>query len=160
MKNNTNKKTDYTADDIHKFIVKCMSKTMDLSAVEVIEEVAANAKPLLYQGDSDVESDSAAIDEIGEMMKVILMPVRPWIDSARIAKEIYDRNPCIQTGTRKQDNRDKAVRMLKQALGVARCHYEDYKDKLPESAYNDYVDEVFRQFIEPFKDVLGKEFAV
>lgn len=94
------------------------------------------------------------------MIKVILMPVRPWMDSARIAKELCDRNPCIQTGARRRDNLDKAVRMLKQALGVARCHYEDYKDKLPESQYNDYVDEVFRQFIEPFKDVLVKEFEI
>ena len=155
-----NTKCEYTADDINNFIVNSVAKKMDLSAVEVIEEVAANAKPLLYQRDSELESDSAVIDEIGEMMKVILMPVRPWIDSSNIAKEIYDRNPCIQTGRRRQDNREKAVRMLKQALGVARCHYADYKDKLPESAYNDYVDEVFRKFIEPFKDILGKEFAV
>lgn len=155
-----NTKCEYTADDINNFVVNSVAKKMDLSAVEVIEEVAANAKPLLYQRDSELEIDSVIIDEIGEMMKVILMPVRPWIDSARIAKEICDRNPCIQTGRRRQDNRDKAVRMLKQALGVARCHYEDYKDKLPESAYNDYVDEVFRKFIEPFKDVLGKELAV
>lgn len=155
-----NTKCEYTADDINNFVVNSVAKKMDLSAVEVIEEVAANAKPLLYQRDSDLESDSATIDEIGEMMKVILMPVRPWIDSARIAKDLCDRNPCVQTGRRRQDNSDKAVRMLKQALEVARCHYADYKDKLPESAYNDYVDEVFRKFIEPFKDVLGKEFAI
>ena len=155
-----NTKCEYTADDINNFVVNSVAKKMDLSAVEVIEEVAANAKPLLYQRDSELESDSATIDEIEEMMKVILMPVRPWIDSARIAKDLCDRNPCVQTGRRRQDNRDKAVRMLKQALGVARCHYADYKEQLPESAYNDYVDEVFRKFIEPFKDVLGKEFAV
>ena len=51
-----NTKCEYTADDINNFVVNSLAKKMDLSAVEVIEEVAANAKPLLYPRDCELES--------------------------------------------------------------------------------------------------------
>ena len=58
------------------------------------------------------EIDAGVYDEVVSMVKSVISSVMGWVDGIRVARQFYDRNPSVITGSRRKEAEQKALEML------------------------------------------------
>ena len=118
--------------------------------------MSALVEPLRYNRDLPPEIDYVVYDEVVSMVKSVISSVMGWIDGIRVARQVYDRNPSVITGSRRQEAEQKACPQISRAIEVIRCHYADYADRLPHDKYDEIVDVTLKVCLKGVEDLFLK----
>ena len=129
-----------TTEDIQEIVLLSQAKPIMDTDPPTIQEVSALVEPLRYNRDLPPEIDAGVYDEVVSMVKSVISSVMGWIDGIRVARQFYDRNPSVITGSRRKEAEQKACPQIRRAIEIIRCHYSDYADRLPQDKYDEIVD--------------------
>lgn len=129
-----------TTTEIQETVLLSQAKPIRDSDPPTIQEVSALVEPLRYNKDLPPEIDAGVYDEVVSMVKSVISSVMGWIDGIRVARQVYDRNPSVATGSRRHDAEQKACPQIRRAIEVIRSHHSDYADRLPQDKYDEIVD--------------------
>ena len=129
-----------TTEDIQETVLLAQGKPIRDTDPPTIQEVSARVEPLRYNRDLPPEIDAGVYDEVVSMVKSVISSVMGWIDGIRVARQFYDRNPSVITGSRRKDAEQKACPQICRAIEIIRCHYSDYADRLTKEKYDEIVD--------------------
>ena len=102
--------------------------------------MSALVEPLRNNENLPPEIEGCVYDEITSMVKSVISSVMGWVDGIRVARQFYDRNPSVRTGSRRQEAEQKACPQIRRAIEVIRMHYSDYADRLTKEKYDEIVD--------------------
>lgn len=146
-----------TTEDIQETVLLAQGKPIRDTDPPTIQEVSARVEPLRYNRDLPPEIDAGVYDEVVSMVKSVISSVMGWIDGIRVARQFYDRNPSVITGSRRQDAEQKACPQICRAIEVIRSHYSDYADRLPQDKYDEIVDVALKGCLTGVADLFIEE---
>ena len=129
-----------TTTEIQETVLLSQAKPIRDSDPPTIQEVSALVEPLRYNRDLPPEIDAGVYDEVVSMVKSVISSVMGWIDGIRVARQVYDRNPSVITGSRRKEAEQKACPQIRRAIEVIRSHHSDYADRLTKEKYDEIVD--------------------
>lgn len=129
-----------TTEDIQETVLLAQGKPIRDTDPPTIQEVSARVEPLRYNENLPPEIDVGVYDEVVSMVKSVISSVMGWIDGIRVARQFYDRNPSVITGSRRREAEQKACPQICRAIEVIRSHHSDYADRLTKEKYDEIVD--------------------
>lgn len=148
-----------TTKEIQEIVLLSQAKPIRDTDPPTIQEVSASVEPLRYNRDLPPEIDAGVYDEVVSMVKSVISSVMGWIDGIRVARQFYDRNPSVITGSRRQDAEQKACPQICRAIEIIRCHYSDYADRLTKEKYDEIVDVALKGCLTGVEDLFLKREA-
>lgn len=146
-----------TTEDIQEIVLLSQAKPIRDSDPPTIQEVSAHVEPLRYNEDLPPEIEACVYDEVVSMVESVISSVMGWIDGIRVARQVYDRNPSVITGSRRQEAEQKACPQIRRAIEVIRSHYGDYADRLPQDKYDEIVDVALKGCLSGIEDLFFKK---
>lgn len=156
-KKDNNKKNNSTSEitvaEIQETVLLSQAKPIRDSDPPTIQEVSALVEPLRYNENLPPEIEGCVYDEVVSMVKSVISSVMGWIDGIRVARQFYDRNPSVITGSRRREAEQKASPQIRRAIEVIRGHYPDYADRLTKEKYDEIVDVALKGCLEGVADL-------